>query len=94
MSQESRRKPVPAAAVNSPHSRRTAKANDIEQSRQRLECGGFSTASAPRFIGKEYPGQSVGDSDLVETVDGPSLLFPLPEEAGQGDGGLIFLSRL
>jgi hypothetical protein len=37
----------PKAAVNAPHSRRFAKVEASRQSRQRLECGGFSTAFAP-----------------------------------------------
>ncbi len=32
------------AAVNAPHSRRFAKFEDVQQSRQRLECGDFSPA--------------------------------------------------
>ena len=36
--------PARKAAVNAPHSRRFAKFEDPDQSRQRLECGGFSTA--------------------------------------------------
>jgi hypothetical protein len=34
------------AAVNAPHSKRFAKFTAAKQSRQRLECGGFSTAFA------------------------------------------------
>jgi len=34
------------AAVNAPQSKRFAKCQAIRQSRQRLDCGGFSTARA------------------------------------------------
>ncbi len=37
------------AAVNAPQSRRFAKFNDAGQARQRLECGGFSTALAEGY---------------------------------------------
>jgi hypothetical protein len=40
----------PKAAVNSPHSRRFAKSEALRQSRQRLDCGGFGTAFAQRFM--------------------------------------------
>jgi hypothetical protein len=36
------------AAVNAPQSRRFAYFGDDEQSRQRLDCGGFSTALGER----------------------------------------------
>jgi hypothetical protein len=35
---------VRKAAVNAPQSRRFAKFGEARQSRQRLDCGGFSTA--------------------------------------------------
>jgi tetratricopeptide (TPR) repeat protein len=41
----------PKAAVNAPQSRRFAKLEAPWQSHQRVECGGFSTAFAPRFRG-------------------------------------------
>jgi hypothetical protein len=47
------------AAVNAPQSKRFAGFEDARQSRQRLECGGFSTA----FRAFRYPnfaGQAAG----------------------------------
>ena len=41
---------LPKAAVNAPHSKRFAGAQDAQPSHQRLECGGFSTALVGWFM--------------------------------------------
>lgn len=40
------------AAVNAPQSRRCARFELTRPSRQRLDCGAFSTASGTRFMGR------------------------------------------
>jgi hypothetical protein len=42
----------PKAAVNAPQSKRFAKQEAPRQSRERMECGGFSAALAPVFFGQ------------------------------------------
>ena len=67
---------VQKAAVNAPQSKRFAKSDDSEPSRQRLECGGFSTAiggreNAPRFDAaiRRFDEENSRDPNL-ETADG------------------------
>jgi hypothetical protein len=49
----------PKAPMNAPQSRRFAKFSDAGWSRQRLKCGGFSTALEPRnlFLCQSFPDQ-------------------------------------
>lgn len=54
VSQVTPRTPARKAAVNTPHSRRFARSIDRDSSRQRLECGGFSTALSFKFNEREH----------------------------------------
>jgi hypothetical protein len=77
--------------VNAPQSKRFARFNDVQQSRQRLECGGFSTAF-PRLAKLGFK-KSGGDKNSVphgagrRTVAGDYILSAqlLPDEGGAKD---------
>ena len=73
------------AAVNAPQSRRFAKFGDVRQSRQRLECGGFSTAFLRRL---SAAGRSAGcplGLDAFLGADGAINLFCRRGDADEMD---------
>ena len=73
------------AAVNAPQSRRFAKFSDVRQSRQRLDCGGFSTAFLRRL---SAAGRSAGcplGLDAFLGADGAINLFCRRGDADEMD---------
>ena len=57
----------PKAAPRAPHSKRFAQSPDSYPSRQRLECGAFSTALGPRFMESHHDaGIAPGDPECAQ----------------------------